>query len=73
MEPLAREVTLFGTYDEAGDAIAAWFAADADTLDLCLPPGCSEEEMSEIMEVVARSLNSDVVAHGDDSSRSPRA
>jgi alkanesulfonate monooxygenase SsuD/methylene tetrahydromethanopterin reductase-like flavin-dependent oxidoreductase (luciferase family) len=73
VEPLAREVTLFGTYDEAGDAVAAWFAAGADGLSLCLPPGCAEEEMSEIVEVVARSLNSAVVADGDDSSRPPRA
>jgi alkanesulfonate monooxygenase SsuD/methylene tetrahydromethanopterin reductase-like flavin-dependent oxidoreductase (luciferase family) len=73
VEPLAREVTLFGTYADVGEAIAAWFAAGADRLNLCLPPGCSQEEMSEIVKVVARSLNSDVVADGDGASRSPRA
>jgi alkanesulfonate monooxygenase SsuD/methylene tetrahydromethanopterin reductase-like flavin-dependent oxidoreductase (luciferase family) len=55
-EGLAREVTLFGTYDQAGDAIAAWFAAGADTLNLALPPGRPEEELAEILDVVATAL-----------------
>lgn len=52
-ESLAREVTLFGTYDEAGGVLADWFAAGADTLNLCLPFGCREGEMIEMMEVLA--------------------
>jgi alkanesulfonate monooxygenase SsuD/methylene tetrahydromethanopterin reductase-like flavin-dependent oxidoreductase (luciferase family) len=48
-EELARDVTLFGTYDEAGDAIGAWFAAGADNLNLVLPPGHPEEELVEFL------------------------
>ena len=50
-EELARDVTLFGTYDEAGDAIAAWFAAGADNLNLVLPPGHPEEELLDFLDV----------------------
>jgi alkanesulfonate monooxygenase SsuD/methylene tetrahydromethanopterin reductase-like flavin-dependent oxidoreductase (luciferase family) len=50
-EALARDVTLFGTYDEAGDTIAAWFAAGADNLNLVLPPGHPEEELMEFLDV----------------------
>ena len=53
-EQLAHEVTLLGTYDGAGEAIAAWFAAGADSLQLVLPPGRPEAELAEILEVVAR-------------------
>jgi alkanesulfonate monooxygenase SsuD/methylene tetrahydromethanopterin reductase-like flavin-dependent oxidoreductase (luciferase family) len=56
-EELARDVTLFGTYDEAGDAIAAWFAAGADNLNLVLPPGHPEEELMDFLDV-ARSRTS---------------
>jgi alkanesulfonate monooxygenase SsuD/methylene tetrahydromethanopterin reductase-like flavin-dependent oxidoreductase (luciferase family) len=35
-------VTLIGTYDQAGDAIAAWFAAGADGVNLVLPPNRPE-------------------------------
>jgi alkanesulfonate monooxygenase SsuD/methylene tetrahydromethanopterin reductase-like flavin-dependent oxidoreductase (luciferase family) len=52
-EDLAREVTLLGTYDRAGEAIAAWFAAGADSVHLVLPPGRPEEELAEIVEVAA--------------------
>ena len=52
-EELAREVTLMGTYDEAGAAIASWFAAGADEVQLVLPPGRSEEELAEIVDVAA--------------------
>ena len=52
-EELAREVTLLGTYDEAAEAIAAWFAAGADSVQLVLPPGRPEEELAEIVEVAA--------------------
>jgi alkanesulfonate monooxygenase SsuD/methylene tetrahydromethanopterin reductase-like flavin-dependent oxidoreductase (luciferase family) len=48
-EELARDVTLFGTYDQAGAAIADWFAAGADDLNLVLPPGRPEEELEECL------------------------
>src|SRR5207249_2291017 len=37
-EDLAREVTLFGTYEQAQAAISQWFAAGADSVNLVLPP-----------------------------------
>lgn len=52
-EDLAREVTVLGTYEEAGEAIAAWFAAGADSVNLVLPPGRPEAELAEIVEVAA--------------------
>jgi alkanesulfonate monooxygenase SsuD/methylene tetrahydromethanopterin reductase-like flavin-dependent oxidoreductase (luciferase family) len=52
-DDLAREVTLLGTYDQAGDMIAAWFAAGADSVHLVLPPGRPEEELTEIVNVAA--------------------
>jgi alkanesulfonate monooxygenase SsuD/methylene tetrahydromethanopterin reductase-like flavin-dependent oxidoreductase (luciferase family) len=52
-EELAREVTLLGTYDRAADAIEAWFAAGADSVQLVLPPGRPEEELAEIVDVAA--------------------
>ena len=53
-EELARDVTLFGTYDEAGDVMAAWFAAGGDDVNLVLPPGHPEEELQEFLDVAAR-------------------
>ncbi len=53
-EELAQDVTLFGTYDRAGETIAAWFAAGADNLNLVLPPGHPEEELAEFLDVAAR-------------------
>jgi len=52
-EELAREVTLFGTYEQAGEAIAAWSRAGADSVHLVLPPGRPEEELAEIVAVAA--------------------
>src|SRR4029079_6653677 len=52
-EQLAREVTLFGTYDEGAEQIAAWFAAGADSVQLVLPPGRPEAELAQIVEVAA--------------------
>ena len=55
-EELAHDVTLLGTYDRAGEAIAAWFAAGADSVHLVLPPGRPEEELAEIVDVAARAV-----------------
>ena len=52
-EELAQDVTLFGTYDQAGDKIASWFAAGADNLNLVLPPGHPEEELMEVLDVAS--------------------
>ena len=52
-EQLAREVTLFGTYDEGPEQIAAWLAAGADSVQLVFPPGRPESELAEIVEVAA--------------------
>jgi alkanesulfonate monooxygenase SsuD/methylene tetrahydromethanopterin reductase-like flavin-dependent oxidoreductase (luciferase family) len=52
-EDLARDVTLLETYDRAGEAIAAWLAAGADSVHLVLPPGRPEDELAEIVEVAA--------------------
>lgn len=51
---LAREVTMLGTYDEAGEAISKWFDAGADTVYLILPPGRPEAELIEIVDAAAR-------------------
>lgn len=52
-EDLAHEVTLLSTYDRAAETIAIWFAAGADSVQLVLPPGRPEEELTEIVEVAA--------------------
>jgi alkanesulfonate monooxygenase SsuD/methylene tetrahydromethanopterin reductase-like flavin-dependent oxidoreductase (luciferase family) len=52
-EELAQDVTLFGTYDQAGDTIAAWFGAGADDVNLVLPPGRPEEELMEFLDVAS--------------------
>jgi alkanesulfonate monooxygenase SsuD/methylene tetrahydromethanopterin reductase-like flavin-dependent oxidoreductase (luciferase family) len=52
-EELARDVTLFGTYDQAAETIAAWFAAGADSVHLVLPPGRPAEELREIIDVAS--------------------
>src|SRR4051794_37729663 len=44
-EELAREVTLLGTFDEAGEAIAGWFPARAGSVPILLPPGRSAPEL----------------------------
>jgi alkanesulfonate monooxygenase SsuD/methylene tetrahydromethanopterin reductase-like flavin-dependent oxidoreductase (luciferase family) len=52
-EDLARDVTLFGTYDDAGAVIAEWFAAGEDSLNLVLPPGHPQEELTEFLDVAS--------------------
>jgi alkanesulfonate monooxygenase SsuD/methylene tetrahydromethanopterin reductase-like flavin-dependent oxidoreductase (luciferase family) len=56
-EGLAQDVTLFGSYEQAGDTIAAWFAAGADSINLVLPPGHPEEELAEMLDVAARAVS----------------
>ena len=56
-EPLAREVTLMGTYDEAHDAVSAWLEAGADAIDLVLPLGLPEEQLQEMLEAAAPSTS----------------
>jgi alkanesulfonate monooxygenase SsuD/methylene tetrahydromethanopterin reductase-like flavin-dependent oxidoreductase (luciferase family) len=52
-EDLAQDVTLFGTYEQAGETIAAWFAAGIDSLNLVLPPGHPQEELAEYLDVAS--------------------
>lgn len=42
-----------GTHDDAQEAIAAWFAAGANRVQLLLPPGHPENELTEIVNVAA--------------------
>lgn len=55
-EDLAQDVTLFGTYDQAGEVIAAWFATGAENVNLVLPPGHPEEELEQLLDVVSDAL-----------------
>jgi alkanesulfonate monooxygenase SsuD/methylene tetrahydromethanopterin reductase-like flavin-dependent oxidoreductase (luciferase family) len=52
-EPLARDVILMGTYEEAGSVIRDWPDAGADTVDLVLPLGLPEEQLREMLEAAA--------------------
>ncbi|HEY1276877.1 MAG TPA: LLM class flavin-dependent oxidoreductase [Thermoleophilaceae bacterium] len=52
-EPLAREVTLMGTYDEAPQLARAWLEAGADSADIVLPPGLPEPQLREMLEAAA--------------------
>jgi alkanesulfonate monooxygenase SsuD/methylene tetrahydromethanopterin reductase-like flavin-dependent oxidoreductase (luciferase family) len=52
-EPLARDVTVMGTYEEAPDAVRLWLEAGADTVDLVLPLGVPEEQLHEMLEAAA--------------------
>ena len=54
-ERLARDVTVMGTYEEAPDAIRLWLEAGADTVDLVLPLGLGEEQLTEMLEAAAPS------------------
>jgi alkanesulfonate monooxygenase SsuD/methylene tetrahydromethanopterin reductase-like flavin-dependent oxidoreductase (luciferase family) len=56
-EDLAHEVTVFGAYERAKSAIAAWFAAGADSINLVLPPNRPEDELAEILNVAARAVS----------------
>jgi alkanesulfonate monooxygenase SsuD/methylene tetrahydromethanopterin reductase-like flavin-dependent oxidoreductase (luciferase family) len=52
-ERLARDVTVMGTYEEAGDAVQLWLEAGADTVDLVLPLGLPEGQLREMLEAAA--------------------
>jgi alkanesulfonate monooxygenase SsuD/methylene tetrahydromethanopterin reductase-like flavin-dependent oxidoreductase (luciferase family) len=52
-EPLARDVTAMGTYEQAPDAVRHWLEAGADTIDLVLPLGVPEEQLREMLEATA--------------------
>jgi alkanesulfonate monooxygenase SsuD/methylene tetrahydromethanopterin reductase-like flavin-dependent oxidoreductase (luciferase family) len=52
-EPLARDVTVMGTYQEAPDAVRLWLDAGADAVDLVLPLGLPEEQLHEMLEAAA--------------------
>ena len=52
-EPLARDVTIMGTYDEAAAAVGAWLEAGADAVDLVLPFGLPEQRLREMLEAAA--------------------
>jgi alkanesulfonate monooxygenase SsuD/methylene tetrahydromethanopterin reductase-like flavin-dependent oxidoreductase (luciferase family) len=52
-ERLADEVTIMATYDDAAAAVARWPAAGADALDLVLPPGVGEEQLSDMLKAAA--------------------
>jgi len=56
-EPLARDVTLMATYDEAPAAIRAWLDAGADAVDLVLPLGLPEERLGEMLEAAAPAVS----------------
>jgi alkanesulfonate monooxygenase SsuD/methylene tetrahydromethanopterin reductase-like flavin-dependent oxidoreductase (luciferase family) len=52
-EALARDVTLVGTYDEIPELIRSWVTAGADNVQLVLPAGAPEGELTEIVERAA--------------------
>jgi alkanesulfonate monooxygenase SsuD/methylene tetrahydromethanopterin reductase-like flavin-dependent oxidoreductase (luciferase family) len=54
-EQLAGDVTVMATYEEAPDAIRRWLEAGADTVDLVLPLGLPEEQLTEMLEAAAPS------------------
>jgi alkanesulfonate monooxygenase SsuD/methylene tetrahydromethanopterin reductase-like flavin-dependent oxidoreductase (luciferase family) len=52
-EPLARDVTLMGTYEQAPDLVRSWLEAGADAVSLVLPLGLPEEQLHEMLEAAA--------------------
>src|SRR5262245_33028093 len=52
-EPMAREVTLMGTYAEAPGAVRAWLDAGADAIDLVLPLGLPEGQLRDMLAAAA--------------------
>ena len=52
-EPLAREVTVMGSYDQAPALVAQWLQAGADGISLVLPLGLPEGQLREALEAAA--------------------
>jgi alkanesulfonate monooxygenase SsuD/methylene tetrahydromethanopterin reductase-like flavin-dependent oxidoreductase (luciferase family) len=52
-EPLARDVTVMGTYEEAPDLTRLWLDEGADSVDLVLPLGLPEAQLKEMLESAA--------------------
>ena len=52
-EPLARDVTVMGTFEEAPDLVRLWLEEGADSVDLVLPLGVPEALLREMLEAAA--------------------
>jgi alkanesulfonate monooxygenase SsuD/methylene tetrahydromethanopterin reductase-like flavin-dependent oxidoreductase (luciferase family) len=52
-EPLARDVTVMGTFEEAPDLVRLWLEEGADSVDLVLPLGVPEAQLREMLEAAA--------------------
>lgn len=52
-EPLAREVTLLGTYEQAPGLVRGWLEGGADAVSLVMPLGLPEERWHEMLEAAA--------------------
>jgi alkanesulfonate monooxygenase SsuD/methylene tetrahydromethanopterin reductase-like flavin-dependent oxidoreductase (luciferase family) len=52
-EPLARDVTVMATYDEAAHAVGPWLENGADAVDLVLPLGLPEAQLMDMLEAAA--------------------
>jgi alkanesulfonate monooxygenase SsuD/methylene tetrahydromethanopterin reductase-like flavin-dependent oxidoreductase (luciferase family) len=52
-EPLARDVTVMGTYDEAPHLVRSWLDGGADAISLVLPLGLPEEQLHEMLAAAA--------------------
>lgn len=52
-ERLAHDVTVMGTYEDAPDAVRLWLEGGADTVDLVLPLGLPEKQLSEMLEAAS--------------------
>jgi alkanesulfonate monooxygenase SsuD/methylene tetrahydromethanopterin reductase-like flavin-dependent oxidoreductase (luciferase family) len=57
-EPLAREVTVMGRYDEAPVLMDQWLEGGADAISLVLPLGLREGQMGEMLEAAAPAIAS---------------
>jgi alkanesulfonate monooxygenase SsuD/methylene tetrahydromethanopterin reductase-like flavin-dependent oxidoreductase (luciferase family) len=52
-ERLAADVTVMGTYEEAPNAVSRWLDGGADAVDLVLPLGLPEAQLTEMLEAAA--------------------
>ena len=58
-ERLAREVTVMASHRDAPEAVRAWLGAGAAAVDLVLPPGVTEEKLSEMIDAAAPAAAAD--------------